>query len=367
MMDAVHIFNKMQKFWHAEMTQKFCEAFVGLVFGELLFRFLLLLSNIRILKLKLVCSLTSSKSGQSILNGLMLPFLFAIAFIVFKYSKITELSNQDRFSATLSIAFSLIFARAFMLLNSTWEDITLLEENRYNVGPGLAANFWNSFLRNVITEGDFKLSFDEYVKNTSESIVGKNNSKIECFKRIIILLPEDCTINMNTFEAKECVFKHVPGLCHESVFKEDNRSECPWSHKVNFDDRMSSKVFWIFKNVVDENEFMRSSFQVKSLNSKPKIFVILDFPQLIQSVMGPGEKKGFDKYPEERRKNLRKFKDVVESLVDSNIREHRNEIAFLKIPKSSLRKQKISTLIREKIQKVEMDSFVSGSESEPDV
>ena len=30
MMDAVHIFNKMQKFWHAEMTQKFCEAFVGL-------------------------------------------------------------------------------------------------------------------------------------------------------------------------------------------------------------------------------------------------------------------------------------------------------------------------------------------------
>ena len=88
MMDAVHIFNKMQKFWHAEMTQKFCEAFVGLgivlhnewgsilisvslVFGELLFRFLLLLSNIRNLKPKLVCSLTSSKSGQSFLNGLM--------------------------------------------------------------------------------------------------------------------------------------------------------------------------------------------------------------------------------------------------------------------------------------------------------
>ena len=87
-MDAVHIFNIVQKFWHAEMTQKFCEAFVGLgivlhnewgsilisfslVFGELLFRFLLLLSNIRNLKPKLVCSLISSKSGQSILNGLM--------------------------------------------------------------------------------------------------------------------------------------------------------------------------------------------------------------------------------------------------------------------------------------------------------
>ena len=68
-----------------------------------------------------------------------------------------------------------------------------------------------------VSEGDFKLAFDEYVKNTSESIVGKNNSKIECFKRIIILLPEDCTINMNTFEAKECVFKHVPGRVGQGV------------------------------------------------------------------------------------------------------------------------------------------------------
>jgi len=167
---------------------------------------------------------------------------------------------------------------------------------------------------------------------------------------------------MNSFEDKECVFKHVPGLCHESVFKEDNRSQCPWPHKVNFDDRMSSKVFWIFKDAEDENEFSRSSFQMKSINSKPKIFVILDFPQLIQSVMGPGEKKGFDKYPEARKKNLKKFKDVVESLVDSNIREHRNEIAFLKIPKNTLRKQKISTLLREKIQKVELDAFASGKD-----
>ena len=86
-----------------------------------------------------------------------------------------------------------------------------------------------------------------------------------------------------------------------------------------------------------------------------------DFPQLIQSVMGPGEKKGFDKYPAARRENLRKFKDVVKSLVDSNIREHRNEIAFLKIPKSTQRKQKISTLIRDMIQKIELDAYVSGA------
>ena len=53
----------------------------------------------------------------------------------------------------------------------------------------------------------------------------------------------------------------IPGLCHESVFKEDNRSECPWSHKVNFDDRMYVFLDGIaseeWASLVLKREFMR--------------------------------------------------------------------------------------------------------------
>ena len=51
--------------------------------------------------------------------------------------------------------------------------------------------------------------------------------------------------------------------------------------------------------------------------------MFLDFPHVLKSVLGPGERKGFDEQPEARKRNVKKFKKVIKGLVEAHYRQHR--------------------------------------------
>ena len=55
----------------------------------------------------------------------------------------------------------------------------------------------------------------------------------------------------------------------------------------------------------------------------------LDFPHVLKSVLGPGEKKGFDTQPEARRRNLKKFRKVIKGFIEAHYRQHRCAIICL--------------------------------------
>ena len=147
------------------------------------------------------------------------------------------------------------------MLHSSLDDILLLEENRFNVAPGLAANVWCTFLSKIL-KGDFKFSyhhflllisdhlddlfretFSDYVKDVREAIISRNDtpntaSSLDIFNKLIILLPEDCTIDMKTFD-KERVYQHVPGLCDMEHFSDEKPGQkCVRDHQVCFEGRM---------------------------------------------------------------------------------------------------------------------------------
>ena len=103
--------------------------------------------------------------------------------------------------------------------------------------------------------------------------------------------------------------------------------------------KKTQKVYWIYKESSDEQAFFNGGGGLKKSDRCGKIFVMLggcsknrniflngfdtDFPHVLKSVLGPGEKKGFDTQPEARRRNLKKFRKVIKGFIEAHYRQHR--------------------------------------------
>ena len=69
---------------------------------------------------------------------------------------------------------------------------------------------------------------------------------------------------------------------------------------------------FVLENFEDEEEYAKASCEERKRNDKAKILITYDFPQLLQSVMGPG--KGWEptEKPLARRRNIEKFKKIIQ-------------------------------------------------------
>ena len=84
-------------------------------------------------------------------------------------------------------------------------------------------------------------------------------------------------------------------------------------------DPTTLNVYWIFERPGDEMEFEQDTLEQQLLNAKPKIFIVYDFPQLLQSVMGPGKGWEPSERPLARKRSLEKFKKIIQDFIKSDL------------------------------------------------
>ena len=293
---------------------------------------------------------------------------------------------QDNIKKLIIPAFAWFVVRLFGGFSSSLEDVTVLEDNRYDVAPGLAANCWVSFLEHVV-KSDVKGKMQEFTKDLKEAMIGRSEVEflnpqldgIRSYDSLIVLLPSNCHRDKKKDLARdEKIYQHIPGLSDSQKY---------W---ISVDlprhvrkDPAKLPVYWIFENSEDEAEYEQSNEDERERNDKPKILFTYDFPQILQSVMGPGKGWEPDKRPAARKRNIEKFKKVIKDLIHTDCYRFRydikgekltnslslfvrNEVIFLKYQNSDKRPP-LSHIIRAEIKRREMESFQSsssGSESD---
>ena len=162
---------------------------------------------------------------------------------------------------------------------------------------------------------------------------------------------------------EDYIFDCVPEVCYGT-------NEC--SHKIEFEldvkmkrSPMKQTVHWIYADPKHEQGDVKDNSE-----HAEKIFVVFDFPQLLQSAMGPG--RGWDEKdrPGARKKNIHSFKKTLKDLMDCwEFKQFEKSVLFLQFPNRD-DKNTLSALIRKKIEKVEQESqdkvwsSSSGGESE---
>ena len=199
---------------------------------------------------------------------------------------------MDKTRVLWSAFFWFVF-RLFRLQENCLEDIEILEEKGSTVGKAVAASVWFGFLENILKEQSIFQLYEEYGKDLQERILSKDNvseQKMSFRKKIIILLPDSCSVDTLDYR-EERIFTHIPGLDGSDLLEKDERMKKDSEHQVA-KGRMTMKVYWMFTNTMDEEEYTKAGVEAKSLNSKDKIFFMLDFPQSLKSVLGL--KKGWE-------------------------------------------------------------------------
>ena len=293
-------------------------------------------------------------------NFWMLPFRAAVSGILIWFCG----ENMDK-TRVLWSAFIWFAFRLFRLQDNCLEDIEILEEKGSTVGKAVAASVWFGFLENILKEQSIFQLYEEYGKDLQERILSKDNvseQQMSFRKKIIILLPDSCSVDTLDYR-EERIFTYIPGLDRSDLLEKDERMKKDSEHQVA-KGRMTMKVYWMFTNTMDEEEYTKAGMEAKSLNSKDKIFFMLDFPQSLKSVLGP--KKGWESGA--RKREVIRFKKFIRSLIDGNIdyRKYRHDVLFLEFS-SYVERPPLSSLIREKIRKSEEEANISSSGSDSDV
>ena len=293
-------------------------------------------------------------------NFWMLPFRAAVSGILIWFCG----ENMDK-TRVLWSAFIWFAFRLFRLQDNCLEDIEILEEKGSTVGKAVAASVWFGFLENILKEQSIFQLYEEYGKDLQERILSKDNvseQQMSFRKKIIILLPDSCSVDTLDYR-EERIFTYIPGLDRSDLLEKDERMKKDSEHQVA-KGRMTMKVYWMFTNTMDEEEYTKAGVEAKSLNSKDKIFFMLDFPQSLKSVLGP--KKGWESGA--RKREVIRFKKFIRSLIDGNIdyRKYRHNVLFLEFSSKGERPP-LSSLIREKIRRSEEEVYISSSGSDSDV
>jgi len=250
-----------------------------------------------------------------------------------------------------SVALVYVGLRAFGAMDNSLEDMQVLEEKNALLGPGLATNYWFSYLKWICTGevssssghkdlilNDLKEAL-ETTKASTESgeeeysdinrdglmlnKMARQGENFRVFPKLIILLPSRCwrPKDIKTQDSSEGVFQY----CDPSVLSDASRCNCSkgpckcnhsyCSHDYQF--RIESQqrrapikatVHWIYEN--EEDEKTHPNPRAK------KIFVMFDFPMLLQSAMGPG--RDLEDNASARIRNIETFEETLRKFLASN-------------------------------------------------
>jgi len=323
---------------------------LGLLLGEFLHRLILVLEELRKLQTQYegrVTRILEKVFSNCHNQALTVPFLAALGSGLLVIPSHT-LSTAEILNNVTTVALVYVMMRTFGALDNTLEDLEVLEENNSDLGPGLAINYWFSFLKWILMpwermvtdhrsyrffdltgvlealEYNVKESRREHFVEQDGAIVTKlaaaGGPEFSIFKKFIVLLPSDC--NMKIKSVSDWERENVFLYCHPAVpadAKEcDCRDDCRCvhrncSHSFNFEvdpvlrtPAKRVKVYWIYAREEDE-------WQGKEGKEGQgwKIFLMFDFPMLLQSAMGPGRGWEEEDRPGARDRNIHSFRETL--------------------------------------------------------
>lgn len=253
-----------------------------------------------------------------------------------------------------SVAIVYFVLRTCGAMDNSLEDMKVLEEKNALLGPGLATNYWFGYLKWIcaardgdvksssgkIELNDLKEAFEDAKASTENGDeddlddinrdglvlkkMARQGENFSLFPKLIVLLPSKCwrPSDLKTQDRFEGVFTH----CDQSVQPDAPRCSCPTklpcrcehkycSHdylfKVEAQQRrapIKATVHYIYER--EEDERTHPNPQAK------KIFVMFDFPMLLQSAMGPG--RALEDKPSARLKNIETFEETLKTFLASN-------------------------------------------------
>ena len=129
-----------------------------------------------------------------------------------------------------------------------------------------------------------------------------------------------------------------------------------FNHELDFSlrgkDTKKMSLYWIYKDQEIEDEIFNAKDVAERTNKMAqmdekvkKILFIWDFPSIIRRAMGPGSCFAPSDCRGDREKNMRSFKETIETLSGpANV-----AIEFLEIERRSRRAEPLSALIRSRI------------------
>lgn len=331
---------------------------LGLLLGELLYRVVLILEGLNHLKerhrgsrVTLIQDVFSNCHQQLFTSPLLC--LLGLSLLSFTSSSLASLQT------ILSLATVYTTIRCCGAMDNTLEDMQVLEEEQALLGPGLATNYWFGFLTWMmkglkesmdIAQGALE-DGDELGEEIEEEggMIGRlaNTENFRIFKKLIILLPSSCSFGgLKKQEAlrEENVFLHcAPDVDPEAPDCDcDNRCHCHHANcshdflfEVEGNKRQPPKKMsfnWIYEREEDE--------RTRNPEGK-KIFVMFDFPQILQSALG-----SLQAQPDLRAKNVETFSLTLASFLHSQI-GHSDMVTFQ--PYSPVAGRRLASHLRERI------------------
>jgi len=340
----------------------------GVIIGELFHRASLLLEEAWHLKSRYKC--TYWRVLRAVFSNRQHQFVKVPALLIFAFLFLSHLerrpSAHDLFFKFWPTAVVWACLRMYGAFDNALEDLEILEENNAELGHGLAVNYWDSFLMPVL-KSDLQHEMNEYWLRTLNNLddngrILQAGSRFRTFNKLILLLPDNCHFRLDNEDT----------LREERVFKCANLScrNCRCNHQIEFllglrRRRVKQKVYWIFESPEDE-AMVDTPGKEEALKNANKIFVIFDFPNILQSAIGP--RRGWEERdrPGARRRNVDSFQKTLLHLIKGNDRTHERDILFLPFENRVRRTdgiltQPLSSLIRDLIRSDETREFFSSS------
>lgn len=365
-----------------------CGAYLlGIIIGELFHRVSLLIEEVHHVVPR------HKKSNKRVLNAVFsnkhsqyvkVPLLVIVSVLLLYYGQ----PNIFCFEISIKICPVVVVwacLRMFGAFENSLEDMEILEESNAELGPGLAANYWFSFLKPAL-KADIRMKLEENLRPVLDLKVEMEadgswkpqvGANYRNFNKLIIPLPDDCHLKIRDERIlkSENIFKCTE-LCDGSEDCKNNGA-----HDLKFKLEAGQKraeinqtVYWIYESSEHEKEADTEEKKEIKKNAN-KIFVIFDFPQLLQSAMGPDRGWEEKNRPGARMKNIHSFKKTLKSLLNCNeYIQYENDVMFLTFPNRERKeagdqKKPLSAILREKILEEETQEMVysssSCSESDP--
>ena len=186
------------------------------------------------------------------------------------------------------------------------------DEHGASVGPGLAITYMYGFLNPVLNRISFNLE-KSYLQQ-----FGENNKTVN---QMILLLPTDCELSPEMYH-DEGVYKcpptrGPPKFCSSST---SERSSCGLNHHLvigrqqSYTEDISRTIYWIFQDSEDEQKFRNG--KLENPMKAGKIFLIMDFPSILWSAMGPKNERRFGWKNIDRRRNMQLFEETIKENLD---------------------------------------------------
>ena len=133
------------------------------------------------------------KSFESVFIKRQTQFWVIILLGLLSWLPVRALGHVD-YQHCLVVAFVWFLFRTFGMTNSGLEDLSLLEDTHADLGPGLAANYWMSFLQWAL-KSDISQKMEDYHQDYCKTF-GTVVSRSRAFEKFIILLPDDCDLQI---------------------------------------------------------------------------------------------------------------------------------------------------------------------------